>query len=68
MNEDTNIFDDDVDDSADEFVTSDGSDTYRASKWTPDEEDTKSLAELNRSSLGIMVDKDKYTEKEDTTL
>ena len=68
MNEDTNIFDDDVDDSVDEFVTSDGSDTYRASKWTPDEEDTKSLAELNRSSLGIMVDKDKYTEKEDTTL
>ena len=68
MNEDTNIFDDDVDDSADEFVTSDGSDTYRASKWTPDEEDTKSLAELNRSSLGIVVDKDKYTEKEDTTL
>lgn len=57
MNEDTNIFDDDVDDSVDQ-----------ASQWKPDEEDTKSLAELNRSSLGIMVDKDKYTEKEDTTL
>ena len=68
MNENTNIFDDDVDYDTDEFVTSDGSDVYRASKWTPDEEDTKSLAELNRSSLGIMVDKDKYTEKEDTTL
>lgn len=57
MNEDTNIFDDDVDDSVDQ-----------ASQWKPDEEDTKSLAELNRSSLGIMVDKDKYVEKEDTTL
>lgn len=57
MNEDTNIFDDDVDDSVDQ-----------ASQWKPDEEDTKSLAELNRSSLGIMVDKDKYIEKEDTTL
>ena len=57
MNEDTNIFDDDVDDSVDQ-----------SSQWKPDEEDTKSLAELNRSSLGIMVDKDKYTEKEDTTL
>jgi hypothetical protein len=68
MNENTNIFDDDIDYDVDEFVTADGSDVYRASKWTPDEEDTKSLEELNRSSLGVMVDKDKYVEKEDTTL
>lgn len=66
MNEDTNIFDDD--DVVDEVVSEDGSDVYPVHQWKPDEEDTKSLTELNRSSLGIMVDKDKYTEKEDTTL
>ena len=65
MNEDTNIFDDDV---VDEVVSEDRSDVYHVHQWKPDEEDTKSLAELNRSSLGIMVDKDKYVEKEDTTL
>lgn len=65
MNEDTNIFDDDV---VDEVVSEDGSDVHTVHQWKPDEEDTKSLEELNRSSLGIMVDKDKYVEKEDTTL
>lgn len=66
MNEDTNIFDDD--DVVDEVVSEDGSDVHTVHQWKPDEEDTKSLEELNRSSLGIMVDKDKYVEKEDTTL